>query len=226
MATIAAFNGMIGEFLSQIRQTGVKLKLKDPGTLKQVQEILRQCQESDDPKKQRLVLDKFAKYTIPHRALIQERDVAFFEYAKESPLLSKIGFHLFWDKLPEQSQQGIWQFLNQLLTMAIAIKAIPEGMLGQIESMAQSLVTQQMAGNEQAMPNPADLAQMLGSMSSLGAGPPNIMPGGGAAGLPAGLGAGGLPAGLGALLGSLGPPGSLGGPPVAGALPPPPSPSE
>ena len=62
--------------------------------------------------------------------------------------------------------------------MAIAIKAIPEGMLGQIESMAQSLVTQQMAGNEQAMPNPADMAQMLGSMASMAGGPPNMMPGG------------------------------------------------
>lgn len=204
MATVSAFNGMMGEFLSQLRRTGDKLKLKDPGTLKIVQEILRQCNESSNPTQQRLVLEKFAKYTIPHRALVQAKDAsgnfdsvqfkAFLDEVKDCELLSKIGLHLYWDDLPPQTQLGIWQFLNQLLMVAIAIKSIPEHMLGQIESMAQSLVGQQMSGNEQNMPTPADMAGMFGALSG---GAPGGMPDLGA------LMGGGGPPGLGALMGSM-----------------------
>ena len=176
MGTVAAFNGMMEEFLSQMRRTGEKLGMYDPGAMKVAQMALQQCQESQDPRKQRYVLKKFAKYTVPHRALVLARKPdgtfdedafkEFLETTKKSPLMSAVGVYKFWDKLPEASKQGIWQFMNQLLTMAIAITAIPEAMLGQIESMAQSLVSQQASGDTSQMPNPADLAQMLGSMAS------------------------------------------------------------
>lgn len=178
MATVAAFNGLMSEFVSQLRRTAEKLQLADPGTLKKVQEVLQQCQASQDPKMQRLVLEKFAKYTIPHRALIQAKtpegafDAAkfkeFMELVKDSELLASIGLHKYWDKLPPSTQQGIWQFLNQLLMMSIAIKSIPESMLNQIESMAQTLISQQASGQEANMPSPADLAGMLGALTGGG----------------------------------------------------------
>ena len=181
MATVAAFNGLMAEFLKQMRRTGEKLKMSDPGAMKVAQMALQQCQDSTDSHKQRYVMTKFAKYTVPHRVLLQARNPdgtfnesmfkEFLETAKDSPLMQAINVHKFWDKLPENSKQGIWKFMNQLLTMAIAITAIPEVMLSQIESMAQTLVS---SGDPDKMPDPADFAQMLGSMASMGSGPPSI----------------------------------------------------
>lgn len=172
MGTVAAFNGMMEEFLVQMRRTGEKLGISDPGPMRVAQMALQQCQNSTDPKKQRYVLQKFAKYTVPHRDLIRARKPdgsfdeetfkEFLETTKKSPLMSAIGVHKFWDQLPEESKKGIWQFMNQLLIMATAITAIPEAMLGKIEEMAQSLVTQQASGDTSQMPNPADVFRMLG----------------------------------------------------------------
>lgn len=175
--TTAAFNGMLGEFLSQMLQTRAKLKLD-------VEDISTAIADLEASGTERIPLDNFYRSISPHKALVQARNPdnsfdeetfkQFLEAAKDSNLMASISIHEFWNKLPESSKQGIWKFMNQLFTMAIAISAIPAGMLSQIENMAQSLVSQQMTGDSNQMPNPADLAQMLGSMASMGAGPPNI----------------------------------------------------
>lgn len=133
MATVEAFNNMMNEFLSQMRRTGTKLGISDPGAMKDAQRALFLCQRSPDPKKRQFVLDKFAKYTVPYYTLVKAShpdgsfdEATFKEFlntAKESPLMKAVKVHVFWDDLPDASKKGIWQFLNHLLEMAVEIKA-------------------------------------------------------------------------------------------------------
>lgn len=172
---------MMDEFLSQLQKTGEKLQLKDTGTLRLVRDALRQCQQSDDRHKRRYVLEKFAKYTIPHRELImaqredgafdREKFEVFLDKVKDSELLSQIGLHRYWAVLPAQSQLNVWKFVKQLLTVATAILSMPEPFLNQVESMVTGMVAQQDAAPSV---DPSAMISMLGRMMSFG--PPRLEP--------------------------------------------------
>lgn len=135
--TIVAFNGLMNEFLSQLKQI---LGEKEPD-IAQAYETFKVMSRSKDLKIQRKPLDLFMQEIRPYVTMIYERDDQFIEKECDKiAFLKPMHLNIHWKDLDNDQKSAMWQFLNMLITLGNTITTIPPEMLGVVESMAAQLM--------------------------------------------------------------------------------------
>lgn len=158
MASVQAFNSVMDEFISDLKETfpeekKIKVYYNSFLTLKKA-----------NPRK---VMDIFMAQATPKAALITSRDDKLF--TENEDIIPDVQLSRLWNEdLDQDSKDAIWQYLNTLYVLGTTIGNIPNGLLSAIEGVAEQCASQ-MGEN--------DLAQTGGmpDMGSLLAGMQNML---------------------------------------------------
>lgn len=154
MASVTAFNDMLGQFLTELVKTFPEQK----GLKKYVAgfEILRDT----NPK---ALVNKFMSSAAPYADKISAKDESLF--LDESSNFDFIqGFNIAecWPKASENTKTAIWQYLQTLYMLGTTITAIPPETLSMIETVAK-----QCADKMQNDGEGVDEAQLMSSMQKM-----------------------------------------------------------
>jgi len=162
MASVSAFNDMMGQFLVELHKTfpdekGIKKMLTSFDVLK-----------STNP---RLVVDSFMKGVTPYAEQISAKDDKFLlEECSKIDFLKDLDISSYWDRMSTNTKDATWQYVQTLYMLGTTITALPPDKMAQIEALAQGVASQlQEEGGEL---NEDALMKMMGSMLG-GLGPKN-----------------------------------------------------
>ena len=154
MASVTAFNDMMGQFLVELHKTfpeekGIKKMLTSFDVLK-----------STNP---RMVVDGFMSGVSPYASQISAKDDKFLlEECGKIDFLKDLDLASYWSKMTENTREATWQYLQTLYMLGTTITALPPDQMAQIESLAQSVASKlQDEGGEL---NEDALMKMMGSM--------------------------------------------------------------
>lgn len=131
MASISAFNEMMGQFLIELHTTfpeekGVK-------TFMNKFELLRKT----NPRK---CVDKYMSGIAPYVEKISNKDESFFlEEANNLDFLKDLNIQKHWSSpdITPNTKNAIWQYLQTLYMLGTTITAIPPETLSMIENIAK-----------------------------------------------------------------------------------------
>ena len=162
MASVSAFNDMMGQFLVELHKTfpdekGIKKMLTSFDVLK-----------STNP---RLVVDSFMKGVTPYAEQISAKDDKFLlEECSKIDFLKDLDISSYWDRMSTNTKDATWQYIQTLYMLGTTIMALPPDKMAQIEALAQGVASQlQEEGGEL---NEDALMKMMSSMLG-GLGPKN-----------------------------------------------------
>ena len=162
MASVTAFNDMMGQFLVELHKTfpdekGIKKMLTSFDVLK-----------STNP---RLVVDGFMKGVSPYADQISAKDDKFLlEECSKIDFLKELDIASYWGRMSSNTKDATWQYMQTLYMLGTTIMALPPDKMAQIEALAQGVASQlQDEGGEL---NEDALMKMMGSMLG-GLGPKN-----------------------------------------------------
>ena len=162
MASVTAFNDMMGQFLVELHKTfpdekGIKKMLTSFDVLK-----------STNP---RLVVDSFMKGVTPYAEQISAKDDKFLlEECSKIDFLKDLDISSYWDRMSTNTKDATWQYIQTLYMLGTTIMALPPDKMAQIEALAQGVASQlQEEGGEL---NEDALMKMMSSMLG-GLGPKN-----------------------------------------------------
>jgi len=157
MASIGAFNDMMGQFLTELYKT-----TEDKGIKKFIAsfELLKQT----NPKK---CVEAFMKGIQPHADKISQRDETFIHDIQQIEFLKDLNIHEHWNsKLSENTKNAIWQYLQTLYMLGTTITSIPQETLSMIENIAKDCADKIESGdgefNQEALMK--TMSNMLGGM--------------------------------------------------------------
>lgn len=135
MATVTAFNDMLGLFLSELHKTFPEEK----GLKKFMHsfELLR----SANPKK---CVEAFMGGVSPHMDKIQSKDDSFFlEDADSIDFLKEMNIKKHWnDDTSDKVKAAIWGYLQQLYMIGTVVLTMPAETLTMIENVAKQCADQ------------------------------------------------------------------------------------
>ena len=129
MASVTAFNDMMGQFLVELHKTfpeekGVKKMMTSFDVLK-----------STNP---RLVVDAFMKGVTPYAEKISAKDESFLLKEIETiDFLKDINIKSYWERMSVNTKGATWQYLQTLYMLGTTITSIPDDTLKMIESIAK-----------------------------------------------------------------------------------------
>ena len=155
MASVTAFNDMMGQFLVELHKTfpeekGIKKMMTSFDVLK-----------SSNP---RLVVDAFMKGVSPYADKISAKDETFLLKEIETiDFLKDLSIKSYWERMTENTKNATWQYLQTLYMLGTTITALPQDTLSQIESIAKGVASQLQDGNGGEL-NQDALMKMMGSM--------------------------------------------------------------
>ena len=155
MASVTAFNDMMGQFLVELHKTfpeekGIKKMMTSFDVLK-----------SSNP---RLVVDAFMKGVSPYADKISAKDETFLLKEIETiDFLKDLSIKSYWEKMTENTKNATWQYLQTLYMLGTTITALPQDTLSQIESIAKGVASQLQDGDGGEL-NQDALMKMMGSM--------------------------------------------------------------
>jgi len=157
MASVSAFNDMMGQFLTELYKT-----TEDKGIKKFITsfELLKQT----NPKK---CVEAFMKGIQPHADKISQRDETFIRDIQQIEFLKDLNIHEHWNsKLSENTKNAIWQYLQTLYMLGTTITSIPQETLSMIENIAKDCADKIESGdgefNQEALMK--TMSNMLGGM--------------------------------------------------------------
>lgn len=157
MASVGAFNDMMGQFLTELYKT-----TEDKGIKKFITsfELLKQT----NPKK---CVEAFMKGIQPHADKISQRDETFIRDIQQIEFLKDLNIHEHWNsKLSENTKNAIWQYLQTLYMLGTTITSIPQETLSMIENIAKDCADKIESGdgefNQEALMK--TMSNMLGGM--------------------------------------------------------------
>ena len=155
MASVTAFNDMMGQFLVELHKT-----FPDEKGIKKMMtsfDVLR----SSNP---RLVVDAYMKGVSPYADKISSKDETFLlEEIDTIDFLKDLNIKSFWDRMNPNTRSATWQYLQTLYMLGTTITALPQDTLSQIESIAQGVASKLQDGDGGEL-NQDALMQMMGSM--------------------------------------------------------------
>jgi hypothetical protein len=155
MASVTAFNDMMGQFLVELHKTfpeekGIKKMMTSFDVLK-----------SSNP---RLVVDAFMKGVNPYADKISVKDETFLLKEIETiDFLKDLSIKSYWERMTENTKNATWQYLQTLYMLGTTITALPQDTLSQIESIAKGVASQLQDGDGGEL-NQDALMKMMGSM--------------------------------------------------------------
>ena len=155
MASVTAFNDMMGQFLVELHKTfpdekGIKKMMTSFDVLK-----------SSNP---RLVVDAFMKGVSPYADKISSKDETFLlDEIDTIDFLKDLNIKSYWDRMSSNTRDATWQYLQTLYMLGTTITALPQDTLSQIESIAQGVASKLQDGDGGEL-NQDALMAMMGSM--------------------------------------------------------------
>jgi hypothetical protein len=154
MASVTAFNDMMGQFLVELHKTfpeekGVKKMMTSFDVLK-----------STNP---RLVVDAFMKGVTPYAEKISAKDESFLLKEIETiDFLKDLNIKSYWERMSVNTKGATWQYLQTLYMLGTTITSIPDDTLKMIEGIAKECADK-METNGGELDQDA-LMKMMGSM--------------------------------------------------------------
>ena len=129
MASVTAFNDMMGQFLVELHKTlpeekGIKKMLTSFDVLK-----------STNP---RLIVDGYMSGVTPYASRISNKDESFMLNEIENiEFLKDLDVKSYWSKLSVNTKEATWQYLQTLYMLGTTITSIPPETLSMIETLAK-----------------------------------------------------------------------------------------
>jgi len=129
MASVNAFNDMMGQFLVELHKTfpeekGIKKMMTSFDVLK-----------STNP---RLVVDAFMKGVSPYADKISSKDETFLLKEIETiDFLKDLNIKSYWERMSMNTRNATWQYLQTLYMLGTTITSIPDDTLKMIEGIAK-----------------------------------------------------------------------------------------
>jgi len=154
MASVTAFNDMMGQFLVELHKTfpeekGVKKMMTSFDVLK-----------STNP---RLVVDAFMKGVTPYAEKISAKDESFLLKEIETiDFLKDLNIKSYWERMSVNTKGATWQYLQTLYMLGTTITSIPDDTLKMIEGIAKECADKM--ENDGGELDQDALMKMMGSM--------------------------------------------------------------
>ena len=154
MASVTAFNDMLGQFLVELHKTfpdekGIKKMMTSFDLLK-----------TTNP---RLVVDGFMKGVTPYADKISSKDETFLLNEIETiDFLKDLDIKSYWVRMSANTQAATWQYLQTLYMLGTTIVSIPADTLNMIEKLAKDCADQMQSGDGEM--DQESIMKMMGSM--------------------------------------------------------------
>ena len=129
MASVTAFNDMMGQFLVKLHKTfpeekGIKKMMTSFDVLK-----------TSNP---RLVVDAFMKGVSPYADKISVKDETFLLKEIDTiDFLKDLNIKSYWERMSANTKSATWQYLQTLYMLGTTITSIPDDTLKMIEGIAK-----------------------------------------------------------------------------------------
>ena len=154
MASVTAFNDMMGQFLVELHKTfpeekGIKKMLTSFDLLK-----------TTNP---RLVVDGFMKGVSPYADKISAKDETFLLKEIDTiDFLRELDIKSYWERMSPGTKSATWQYLQTLYMLGTTITSIPDDTLKMIEGIAKDCADKIQNGDGEL--DQDALMKMMGSM--------------------------------------------------------------
>jgi hypothetical protein len=154
MASVTAFNDMMGQFLVELHKTfpeekGIKKMMTSFDLLK-----------TTNP---RLVVDGFMTGVSPYADKISAKDETFLLKEIETiEFLKDLDIKRYWEKMSANTKSATWQYLQTLYMLGTTIVSIPDDTLKMIEGIAKDCADKMQSGDGQI--DQDALMKMMGGM--------------------------------------------------------------
>ena len=154
MASVSAFNDMMGQFLVELHKTfpeekGIKKMMTSFDVLK-----------SSNP---RLVVDAYMKGVSPYADKISAKDETFLLKEIETiEFLKDLNIKSYWERMSANTKNATWQYLQTLYMLGTTITSIPDDTLKMIEGIAKDCADKMQDGDGEI--NQDALMKMMGNM--------------------------------------------------------------
>jgi hypothetical protein len=154
MASVTAFNDMMGQFLVELHKTfpeekGIKKMMTSFDVLK-----------SSNP---RLVVDAYMKGVTPYAEKISAKDETFLLKEIETiEFLKDLNIKSYWERMSANTRSATWQYLQTLYMLGTTITSIPDDTLKMIEGIAKECADKMQDGDGEI--NQDALMKMMGNM--------------------------------------------------------------
>lgn len=154
MASVSAFNDMMGQFLVELHKTfpeekGIKKMLSSFDVLK-----------SSNP---RLVVDAYMNGVSPYADKISSKDDTFLLKEIDSiDFLKDLNIKSYWKRMSPNTKDATWQYLQTLYMLGTTITSIPDDTLKMIENIAKDCADKMQSGDGEI--NQDALMKMMGGM--------------------------------------------------------------
>ena len=158
MASVTAFNEMMGQFLMELHKTFPEEK------------GLKKCLSAFDLMKEsnpKLVVDGFMASVTPFADKILAKDDTFFiNESKNLDFMKDINLKDHWETCSENTKNAIWQYVQTLYMLGTTITSIPEETLSMIETVAKQCADN-MENNGQELDENALMKTMQGMLGGM-----------------------------------------------------------
>jgi hypothetical protein len=154
MASVTAFNDMMGQFLVELHKTfpeekGIKKMMTSFDMLK-----------TTNP---RLVVDGFMTGVSPYADKISAKDETFLLNEIETiDFLKDLDIKKYWERMSAGTKSATWQYLQTLYMLGTTITSIPDDTLKMIEGIAKDCADKMQNGDGQI--DQDALMKMMGGM--------------------------------------------------------------
>ena len=154
MASVTAFNDMMGQFLVELHKTfpeekGIKKMMTSFDLLK-----------TTNP---RLVVDGFMTGVSPYADKISAKDETFLLKEIETiDFLKELDIKSYWERMTANTKSATWQYLQTLYMLGTTITSIPDDTLKMIEGIAKDCADKMQSGDGQI--DQDALMKMMGGM--------------------------------------------------------------
>jgi len=159
MASITAFNEMMGQFLVELHKTFPEEK------------GLKKCLSAFDLMKEanpKLVVDGFMTSVTPYAEKISSRDDTFFiNESKNMDFLKDVNIQEHWNTCSENTKNAIWQYVQTLYMLGTTIKSIPAETLSVIENVAKECADKMGSGEGGELDEAALMKTMQGMLGGM-----------------------------------------------------------
>ncbi len=154
MASISAFNDMMGQFLVELHKS-----FPDEKNIKKMLtsfDLIR----TTSPK---LIVDGFMTSVAPHADRISAKDEDFIlVHSTEIDFIKEIDLNGLWKRMNKGTKDAVWQYLQTLYILGTTIQSVPEETLNMIEKLAKECADKMQSGDSEI--NQDALMKMMSGM--------------------------------------------------------------
>jgi hypothetical protein len=153
MASVSAFNEMMGNFIGELRKA-----FPDEKGIKKFETSFDLLRKSN-PRK---IVETYMVGMGPYADRVSQQDVTLLD--EDIGFLKDMNMKANWEKASQATRGAIFQYLQTLYMIGVTITSIPADTLSAIESLAQDCATKMEAEGGAGGINPDALMKMLGGM--------------------------------------------------------------